>query len=70
MIDPTAKIDIPAISGRPSRNIFQQELVEIIEPRVREILEHIEAELQKSGFKQELSGGVVLTGGRKLSIRY
>jgi cell division protein FtsA len=63
MIDPTAKVDIPAISGRPSRNIFQQELVEIIEPRVREILEHIEAELQKSGFKQELSGGVVLTGG-------
>ncbi|MCG9876568.1 MAG: cell division protein FtsA [Leptospiraceae bacterium] len=62
-IDPTSKIDIPAISGRPSRSIFHQELVEIIEPRTREIFEHIESELMKSGFKQSLSGGVVLTGG-------
>ncbi|BDA77341.1 cell division protein FtsA [Leptospira kobayashii] len=65
-IDPTEKIEIPAISGRAARSIFRQELVEIMEPRVREILEMVDHELNRSGFKPALAGGVILTGGTSL----
>ncbi len=65
-IDPTEKIEIPAISGRPSRIIFRSELVEIMEPRVREILEMIDTEITRSGYKSALAGGVILTGGTSL----
>ncbi|WP_167837040.1 cell division protein FtsA [Leptospira ryugenii] len=65
-IDPTEKVEIPAISGRQARTIFRSELVEIMEPRVREILEMIDAELVRSGFKSALAGGVILTGGTSL----
>lgn len=66
MVDPTEKFEIPSISGRPSRSVFRQELVEILEPRVREILEMIDHELVRSGFKPNLAGGVILTGGTSL----
>ncbi len=65
-IDPTEKIEIPAISGRNARSVFRQELVEIMEPRVREILEMIDHELIRSGYKSALAGGVILTGGTSL----
>jgi cell division protein FtsA len=65
-IDPTEKVEIPAISGRPSRTIFRSELVEIIEPRVREILEMVDTEITRSGYKSALAGGVILTGGSSL----
>lgn len=65
-VDPTVKIDLPAISGRNSRSIFQVELLEIIEPRAREILEMIDMELVRSGVKSQLAGGVILTGGGSL----
>jgi cell division protein FtsA len=66
VIDPTEKIEVPAISGRPSKIILRQDLVRIIEPRVREILEHVNYELEKSGKKSMLAGGVILTGGSSL----
>jgi cell division protein FtsA len=65
-IDPTEKIEVPAISGRPSRVILRQDLVRIIEPRLREILELVNLELEKSGKKPALAGGVILTGGTSL----
>lgn len=66
MVDPTEKFEIPSISGRPARSVFRQELVEILEPRVREILEMIDHELIRSGYKSSLAGGVILTGGTSL----
>ena len=65
-MDPTEKIEIPAINNRPSRIIHREILAAIIEPRVREILEHINVELEKSGKKSLLAGGVILTGGSSL----
>ena len=65
-IDPTEKIEIPAVNNRPSRVIHRETLVAIIEPRVHEILEHINYELEKSGKKTFLAGGVILTGGSSL----
>ncbi|WCL48889.1 cell division protein FtsA [Leptospira sp. GIMC2001] len=66
MVDPTAKIDLPAMSGRNARSVHNHELIEIIEPRAREILEFIDTELIRSGVKDQLAGGVILTGGGSL----
>jgi cell division protein FtsA len=41
-------------------------LAEIIEPRVEEIFALIQREIQKSGYQDLLSGGVVITGGSAL----
>lgn len=65
-IDPTEKIDVPATNGRAARAVLRQDLVRIIEPRVREILELVDIELEKSGKKSFLAGGVILTGGSSL----
>jgi cell division protein FtsA len=65
-VDPTERVEIPAISGRPARSIFRSELVEIMEPRVREILEMVDTEITRSGYKSALAGGVILTGGTSL----
>ncbi len=66
MMDPTQKIDLPPITGRGPRSVYQQEIYDIIEPRAREILELIENDLKKSGSKESLAGGVILTGGGSL----
>jgi cell division protein FtsA len=38
-------------------------LVEVIEPRVEEIFEHVKKELMRSGYYDGLAAGIVLTGG-------
>ncbi|MGJ4746149.1 cell division protein FtsA [Leptospira koniambonensis] len=65
-IDPTETVEIPPISGRPARAVLREELVHVIEPRMREIFEMVDAELIKSGKKSFLAGGVILTGGGSL----
>jgi len=46
-----------------SLNFTKKNLVDIIEPRVSEILDLIQKELKKIGKQELLPGGVVLTGG-------
>ncbi|TGK58153.1 cell division protein FtsA [Leptospira wolffii] len=65
-MDPTETVEIPPISGRLARTILREELVHVIEPRMREIFEMVDAELVKSGKKSFLAGGVILTGGGSL----
>ncbi|PJZ71447.1 cell division protein FtsA [Leptospira perolatii] len=65
-IDPTETVEVPPISGRPARTVLREELVNVIEPRMREIFEMLDAELVKSGKKSFLAGGVILTGGGSL----
>ena len=62
-VDPTERIELPGMSGRASRQVLRQEVAEIIEPRVREILQLVDTELVRSGKKGFLAGGVILTGG-------
>jgi len=38
-------------------------LVQVIEPRVEEIFEHVKRELMRSGYFDALAAGIVLTGG-------
>lgn len=59
-------IDVPSIGGRRSRSLARALLAEIIEPRVEEILNLVRAEIDRSGHRDLLASGVVLTGGTSL----
>ena len=65
-IDPGEMVEIPIVGTRPSRPVPRKDIVNIIEARVKEMLELIDHEIIKSGKKALLAGGVVLTGGGAL----
>ncbi len=65
-VDPADTIEVPSIGERPPRMVARKELAEIMEARMREMLELIDHELLKSGRKGILAGGVVFTGGGSL----
>jgi cell division protein FtsA len=56
-------MEVPSVGGRGPRIIPRVTLVEIIEPRIEEIFEHVKRELMRSGYADSLAAGVVLTGG-------
>lgn len=65
-VDPMETIEVPSVGGRTPRTIARRELADIMEARMREILEFVDQELMKSGCKHMLAGGVILTGGGSL----
>jgi cell division protein FtsA len=56
-------MEVPSVGGRGPRALPRMKLVEVIEPRVEEIFEHVKKELMRSGYCDGLAAGVVLTGG-------
>ncbi len=60
---PDKKIRIPGIGGRDDKYIHMKNLAEIIESRVEEILEAAMYEIEKSGYKERINAGLVITGG-------
>lgn len=66
LVDPTDKVELPAVQGRPPRWVLLKDIAAIIEPRMTEIFEFIDEQLVRSGKKNALAGGVVLTGGAAL----
>jgi cell division protein FtsA len=63
MADPEEMIEVPGVGDRPPRPLSRQRLADVIEPRVSELFELVQAELRRSGYEELLSSGVVLTGG-------
>jgi cell division protein FtsA len=52
------------VGDRPSTQLSRQALADVIQPRVEELFELVQAELRRSGFEERLlSSGIVLTGG-------
>jgi cell division protein FtsA len=66
LIDKSETIEVPCIGGGKPRTVFRQLLGEVIEPRAEEILSLVHKEVIKSGYKDLLTSGVVLTGGASL----
>lgn len=66
MVSADETIEVPSVGGRPSRQVARQVLAAICEPRMEEILFHINQELERSGYKRKIGAGVVLTGGGAL----
>jgi cell division protein FtsA len=52
-----------SVGGRNPRKVSRHVLVDIIEPRVAEILSLAQREITKSGYDDRLAAGVILTGG-------
>ena len=66
MIDKEETIEVPSVGGRKPRNLSRQILGEILEPRVEEIFSLVNREIVKSGYKDLLASGLVITGGGAL----
>src|SRR4030042_4836081 len=66
MVRKNETIEVPSVGGRKPRILSRQTLAEIIEPRVGEILTLVHNEVLKTGYKNLISSGVVLTGGRAI----
>ncbi|HAP01377.1 MAG TPA: cell division protein FtsA [Bacteroidetes bacterium] len=56
-------VSIPGLRGREPREISVRNLSRIIQARMEEVIEMLDAEILSSTFKHKLIGGVVLTGG-------
>jgi cell division protein FtsA len=56
-------IEVASVGKRESQTRSRQILCEIIEPRVEEIYMLVQQEIQRSGFEDMITSGVVLTGG-------
>ena len=63
LADPEDMIEVPGVGDRPPRPLSRQRLADVIEPRVSELFELVQAELRRSGYEELLSSGIVLTGG-------
>jgi cell division protein FtsA len=59
-------VEIPSVGDRAPRMSPRIELATIMEARMREMLELIDRELLRSGYKNYLAGGVIFTGGASL----
>lgn len=56
-------IEIPSIGGRGTKVIPKINLVHIIKPRLMEIFGMIKDDIEKKGYMDMITGGVVVTGG-------
>jgi cell division protein FtsA len=59
-------ISIQGIKQRPPKEISTKSLAYIIEARMEEIIDIINAEIEYSGYANKLGAGIVLTGGGSL----
>jgi len=64
--DRDESVEVPGVGGRPPRRISKAYLVEIVQPRIEEILSLANHEIRKSGYAHLMTAGVVLTGGGSL----
>lgn len=56
-------IEIPSVGGRRPRQIPKADLAMIIEPRMEEIFSLVRSEIIKSGYRDLIPAGAVITGG-------
>ena len=66
LADPNDIIEVPGVGDRGPRKLSRPMLAEVIEPRIEELYSLVVTELQRSGFEELLSSGIVLTGGSAL----
>jgi len=59
-------IDVPSVGGRKPRELSRQVLSEIVQPRVEEIFRLVARDLNKAGFEDAATAGIVVTGGTSI----
>lgn len=68
-VNPNETLDVPGVGGRPARTIYRNTLVDIITPRVEEILTLVYHKMEESDLIDLMSAGAVITGGGSLLSR-
>ena len=63
LVSPDEMIEVPNVGGRRPRLIPRADLALIIEPRMEEIFSLVKNELDKSGYRELIPAGAVITGG-------
>ena len=66
-VSPTEEIEVPGLGGRSPRIEKRKTLVEYMQPRIEEMLALANEEIEKTGQKESLGAGIVLTGGVALT---
>jgi cell division protein FtsA len=66
MVADEEEIEVPGVGGHPPRRAARRVLSDIIEPRVEEIFAVVRKRIEDTGLLEQLSAGVVLTGGAVL----
>lgn len=66
MIQRDQTIEVPSVGGRKPRIVSRYILSEILEPRVEEIFTLVDQEIVRSGYKDLVAAGLIVTGGSAL----
>src|SRR5262247_3413893 len=66
MVGDEEEIEVPGVGGHPPRKAARRVLSDIIEPRVEEIFAVLRKRIEDTGLLEQLSAGVILTGGAVL----
>ncbi len=56
-------VQVESVSGRKAKHVSKRDLSMIIEPRMEEIFEFVKREIIKSGYRDLLPAGAIITGG-------
>jgi cell division protein FtsA len=62
-VDTHGYIEVTGMGGRPPRLVSRRFIAEIIQPRVEEIFEKVQQSIERSGYAERLTSGIVLAGG-------
>lgn len=63
MVADDEEIEVPGVGGHAPRKVARRVLSDIIEPRVEEIFSEVRRRMEDTGLVDQVSSGVVLTGG-------
>ncbi len=66
MVETNETFEVPHVGGARSNETSRRVLAEVIEPRLEEIFQLVQSELERSGYEDMLPAGAVLTGGSTL----
>ncbi|MGB0662328.1 MAG: cell division protein FtsA [Pontibacterium sp.] len=63
LVDAEDEIKVASVGKRPPRAMQRQTLAEVLGPRYEELFEYVSDAFERSGCKDKLLSGVILTGG-------
>jgi len=66
LVEEDEMMTVPSVGGRKSRTMDKRVIAEIIQPRFREIYDLVNREIDRSGYRNFIASGVVITGGSSL----
>ena len=59
-------IEIPLVDGQSPKRITTQALAQVIEPRISELFESVQNEINRSRMSNTIASGIVITGGSSM----